>query len=202
MVVEGTARAHADHSAPLRGEAGEPVEIALDLTWETDGIPYQWRLATRYEIPCRVTGTVRIGEETLVLAGPGQRDHSWGGRDWWASDWMWSALHLDDGTHTHAVTVPTHPDFGVGYVQRGDALTELAAISSAAEVSADGLTAAASIGMPPGELDIELEPLAFGALLLEAPDGRVSHFPRALCRARTADGRSGLGWVEWNRNQP
>jgi hypothetical protein len=34
-------------SAPLRKEAGEPVEIAVDLTWETDGVPYQWRLATR-----------------------------------------------------------------------------------------------------------------------------------------------------------
>ena len=108
VVLEGTAAAHADHSAPLRGEAGEPVEIAIDLTWETDGVPYQWRLATRYEIPCRVTGTVRIGEETVSLSGPGQRDHSWGGRDWWASDWMWSALHLDDGTHTHAVDRP-HP---------------------------------------------------------------------------------------------
>ena len=30
-------------SAPLRGEAGEPVEVALDLIWETDGMPYAWR---------------------------------------------------------------------------------------------------------------------------------------------------------------
>ena len=50
---------------------------------------------------------------------PGQRDHSWGSRDWWAFDWMWSALHLDDGTHTHAVAIPQLPGFGVGYVQRG-----------------------------------------------------------------------------------
>ncbi len=55
--------------------------------------------------------------------------------------------------------------------------------------------------MPPGELDVTLEPLAFGAILLEAPDGRISHFPRAMCRVRTADGRTGLGWAEWNRNQ-
>ncbi|MCB0864735.1 MAG: phosphotransferase, partial [Solirubrobacterales bacterium] len=199
--VEGTAGAHADHSAPLRGEAGEPVEIAFDLVWETDGIPYQWRLSTRYEIPCRVSGTVTVGGESFELNGPGQRDHSWGGRDWWASDWMWSALHLADGTHTHAVTVPTHPDFGVGYVQRGEDLRELGAVTSSAVESADGLTESAAIGMPPGELDVELEPLAFGAMLLEAPDGRVSHFPRAMCRVRTAEGVEGLGWVEWNRNQ-
>ena len=104
--VEGTAAAHADHSDPLHKVPGEPVEIAIDLTWTTDGTPYQWRLATRYEIPCRVSGTVRVGDEQFELSGPGQRDHSWGARDWWASDWMWSALHLEDGTHTHAVGVP------------------------------------------------------------------------------------------------
>ena len=35
-----------------------------------------------------------------------------------------------------------------------------------------------------------------------APDGRVSHFPRAMCRLQGADGRGGLGWLEWNRSQP
>lgn len=199
--VEGTAAAYADHSAPLRKEAGEPVEIALDLTWETDGEPYQWRLATRYEIPCRVTGTVRIGEETLELSGAGQRDHSWGGRDWWASDWMWSALHLDDGTHTHAVSVPTHPGFGVGYVQRGGELTEVGGVDSGEDVAANGLIERGRIAMSPGGVDVEVEPLAFGAILLEAPDGRISHFPRAMCRVRATDGREGWGWVEWNRNQ-
>ena len=189
MEVEGTAAAHADHSAPLRKEAGEPVEIAVDLTWETDGVPYQWRLATRYEIPCRVSGTVRVGEEEFELSGPGQRDHSWGARDWWASDWMWSALHLDDGTHTHAVSVPTHPDFGVGYVQRDGELTELANVNSSEQVADNGLITTGRIAMSPVDIDVELEPLAFGAILLEAPDGRISHFPRAMCRVRATDGR-------------
>jgi hypothetical protein len=36
---------------------------------------------------------------------------------------------------------------------------------------------------------------------LTAPDGRVSHFPRAWAVVTTDDGRSGVGWVEWNRNQ-
>jgi len=30
----------------------------------------------------------------------------------------------------------------------------------------------------------------------------VSQFPRAWARIATADGRSGVGWVEWNRNLP
>ena len=199
--VEGRAAAHGDHSAPLRKERGKPVDIVVDLTWETDGEPYQWRLATRYEIPCRVSGTVRCGDETFELSGPGQRDHSWGARDWWAGDWMWSALHLDDGTHTHAVSVPTYPDFGVGYVQRDGQLTELANVSSTEQIAQNGLIATAQITMSPGDVEVEVEPLAFGAILLEAPDGRISHFPRAMCRVRTTDSRRGLGWVEWNRNQ-
>jgi hypothetical protein len=36
---------------------------------------------------------------------------------------------------------------------------------------------------------------------LTSPDGRVSHFPRAWATVTTADGRTGVGWLEWNRNQ-
>jgi hypothetical protein len=201
ITVEGSAEAHADHSAPLRGLAGEPVEIALDAVWTTDGIPYRWRRATRYEIPCRVAGTVRVGERRLELSGPGQRDHSWGARDWWASDWMWCALHFADGTHAHAVTVPGHPNFAAGYVQRDGELLEAASATSSEVVTREGLIESARVAISPGELEVEVEPVAFGALLLESGDGRVSHFPRAMARLRATDGRVGLGWLEWNRNQ-
>jgi len=199
--ARGTAASHGDHSAPLRGEQGEPVEIALDLVWETDGVPYAWRQSTRYEIPCRVSGTVRIAGETIEFAGPGQRDHSWGARDWWAVDWMWSALHLEDGTHTHAVGVPQMPGYGVGYVQRDGALSEIESLTSSVQDAADGLPEHAQILSGPDELSLEIEPVAFGALRLQAPDGRLSLFPRAMCRVHAADGRSGSGWVEWNRVQ-
>ena len=53
----------------------------------------------------------------------------------------------------------------------------------------------------PDALELAVEPLAFGALRLEAPDGRLSLFPRAMCRVTSLDGRSGSGWVEWNRVQ-
>ena len=199
--LAGTAQAHADASAPLRAEQGEPIEIAFDLVWETDGIPYAWRQSTRYEIPCRVTGTVTIGDEQIDFAGPGQRDHSWGARDWWASDWMWSALHLEDGTHTHAVGVPQMPGFGVGYVQHQGVVAEIESVNATEVVADNGLITSATIESGPLELKLEVEPVGFGAILLVAPDGRVSHFPRAMCKVRTKDGRSGSGWVEWNRNQ-
>lgn len=198
--VAGTAAAHADASAPLRSEAGEPVEIAIDLVWETDAVPYAWRMATRYEIPCRVSGTVRVGDEELTLTGPGQRDHSWGTRDWWTLDWMWSGLHLQDGTRLHAVGVPGMPG-GVGYVQRDGVVEELTVVETDAAPTSDGLTGPSQITLEPTGLVLDVEPVAFGALRFESPDGRVSHFPRAMCRIRTQDGRAGTGWVEWNRVQ-
>jgi hypothetical protein len=114
---------------------------------------------------------------------------------------MWSGLHLSDGTHIHAVGVPQMPGYGVGYVQRGERLTEIDAVTATENVAASGLIERARIELGPPPLQLEVRPLAFGALRLEAPDGRVSLFPRAMCAITTDDGRSGSGWVEWNRVQ-
>ncbi len=59
------------------------------------------------------------GRTYRIDAVPGQRDHSWGVRDWWSMDWVWSALHLDDGTHLHGVDIriPGVPPVGIGYLQ-------------------------------------------------------------------------------------
>jgi hypothetical protein len=115
---------------------------------------------------------------------------------------MWSALHLEDGTHTHAVAIPQLPGFGVGYVQHGESIAEVTSVEATEKLTAEGLIETARIVSRPDELDIEVKPLGFGPLKLEAPDGRVSLFPRAMCRVVATDGRTGTGWVEWNRVQP
>ena len=204
VTLQARGEAHEDASAFLRGEPGAPAEVSLALLWQTDGVPYAYRLATRYEIPCSVTGTISIDGHELSLAGPGQRDHSWGTRDWWSMDWMWSAGALDDGARVHAVAlrIPEAPVLSVGYVQRpGGELIELDAVEASEEVAADGLIRRARIAVDRGLPALEVTPLAFGPLRLVAPDGRVAHFPRAMCRLTAEDGRTGLGWVEWNRNQ-
>src|SRR5207245_576242 len=77
---------------------------------------------------------IRLGDELFELSGaPGQRDHSWGVRDWWSMDWVWSAVHLDDGTHVHAgeLRLPAATALGVGYVQSaGGELAELERLSA------------------------------------------------------------------------
>jgi hypothetical protein len=178
--------------------------VALDLAWDTDGAPYAYRMTTRYEIPCHVTGTVRIGDEELFVRGPGQRDHSWGLRDWWSMDWMWSAARLADGARVHAVQIrlPAGMSFGVGYLQDGSGeLHELESVDAREEVGPNGLITSAQLDLKPAGLALDVEPLAFGPLRLVAPDGRATSFPRAMCRLRADDGREGLGWLEWNLNQ-
>jgi len=61
---------------------------------------------------------------------------------------------------------------------------------------------AATTELQPGDLELAIDPIAFGPVLLEAPDGRTSRFPRAVARFTTADGRTGAGWIEWNQPQP
>jgi hypothetical protein len=206
LTLDGLGEAHDDPAALLRGQRGRSQPISLRLTWTTTGEPYAYRLATRYEIPCAVSGTIRLGDESLQLSDAvGQRDHSWGTRDWWSMDWVWSAGHLDDGTHLHAVQLrlPGAPAIGVGYVQQPAAqLVELSGVAAGERIGEDGLITAAQLTLDPLGLEVEVTPLAHAPLQLLASDGRVSHFPRAMCAIRCADGRRGLAWVEWNLNQP
>ncbi|HET6732271.1 DUF7065 domain-containing protein, partial [Mycobacterium sp.] len=206
VTMRGRGQAYDDPAALLRNEPGRPVEMTFELTWATTGTPYQYRITPRYEIPCTVSGTVTVdGQQFAVQGVPGQRDHSWGVRDWWAMDWVWSALHLDDGTHTHGVEIriPGAPRMGVGYIQQpGEPLIELQTVTAHETFADDGLPLTTTLTLRPGDLTATIDIRGHAPVLLTSPDGRVSHFPRAWATVTTADGRAGVGWVEWNRNQP
>jgi hypothetical protein len=120
-------------------------------------------------------------------------------------DWLWSALHLNDGTHVHGVdlTIPGVPPMSVGYVQdRSGTVTEVQTVSAEQKFDADGLPITATLTVNPGGITASVEVLGHAPLRLVAKDGRVSHFPRVWATVSTADGRAGVGWLEWNRNQP
>ena len=206
VTVSGAARSFDYPAGLLHGESGEPAQLAMDLTWDTDGTPYAYRITTRYEIPCTVSGTLTIdGEDYPITAVPGQRDHSHGVRDWWSMDWVWSALHLDDGTHLHGVDlrIPEMPPVSVGYLQRAGApVIETTAVTAAAELSDSGLPMATTLTFEPGPLTATIDVRGHAPVRLESPEGGVSFFPRAWATVSTADGRRGVGWLEWNRNQP
>jgi hypothetical protein len=191
--------------------AGPPAALDLDLTWTTDGFPYHYVATTRYEIPCLVSGRVTIDGETVTVDGQGQRDHSWGVRDWWAFGWCWCSLRLDDGTRVHLadIRIPGLPAF-FGYVQTPGAVVPLTALSVSEEPDEHGFPTRARIEVaaaPGHDIGLDVTPVAFGPVLLRDDDPtvttqRVSRFPRAMLTCRADDGRTGAGWIEWNQPDP
>lgn len=181
---------------------GEPVGVEVDLTWDTVGVPFGYGITTRYEIPGRVTGSVTIDGETHRVDAPGQRDHSWGERDWWAFGWCWLAAQLDDGTALHLTHVRLAPDAAttIGYVQSGVPPTLHAVYEGHVTETdgADGLPVAATAGFGEHAVDLHITPLLYAPLVL-TDSGRTARFPRALAEFELGDGRSGVGWIEWNR---
>ena len=120
-------------------------------------------------------------------------------------DWIWSALHLDDGTHLHAVgiKIPGVPQVSIGYIQDGGGtVTELQTIAPVQAFDADGLPVGATLAVEPGGITATVDIRGHAPLRLVAQDGRLSQFPRVWATVTTADGRTGVGWLEWNRNQP
>ena len=206
VAVSGPAQAYDDPSALLRGEPGRPTDLGMDLVWTTAGAAYAYRIATRYEIPCTVSGSVTADGRTYEFtAVPGQRDHSHGVRDWWSMDWVWSALHLEDGTHLHGVDlrIPGMPPVSVGYIEPpGQPVIETTSVTAEATLGEDGLPLSTTLTLQPGPLTATIDVLGHAPVRLVAPDGRVSFFPRAWAAVQTGDGRRGVGWLEWNTNQP
>jgi hypothetical protein len=194
--LDDPAEAYADG-----GERGDKVALGLDLEWEAVAEVYDYPGVSRYEQSCLVTGEILVGNQAIAFDGWGQRDHSWGVRDWWGTGWVWTAGRLDDGTAFHATKVETDRfDYEPGYVLRGneDGLTVSSQFKPQYEQVGEhrfpGVTA-----MPLHDLDLTCTPLLLAPIRLDAPDGRIGRFPRGLCRFDAADGRTGYGWTEWNR---
>ncbi|MCF6388530.1 ecdysteroid 22-kinase family protein [Mycobacterium sp. MBM] len=204
VTLRARGEAFDDPAGLLRGASGRPVEVGLDLEFVSVSTPYLYRITPRYEIACSVSGTATIdGQHHPLNAVPGQRDHSWGVRDWWSMDWTWSALHLQDGTHLHGVDIriPGMAPIGIGYAQReGEALIELESVSAQRTLDEADLPSTATLTLQPGDIEVNADIMGHAPVLLTSADGRVSQFPRAWATVTTADGRKGVGWLEFNRN--
>lgn len=203
LAVDDPAEAYAETTGGARGVR---TPFAFDLEWETDGAVFAYPEGLdRYEIPCRVHGTLDVGTERLEIDGFGQRDHSWGGRDWWSWGWLWSAFRLDDGQRYHAVSILPSAMWSMGYHQPGGDGAPVEQLAQIEVVPPDAHLVASPELMPGpfavilDAVRVDVEPVAWAPVLLEAPDGRLAHFPRALCHMRTDAGSTGVGWIELNR---
>ena len=200
---EAPARSHEEPAGIYRGDEGSAVPIKMDLAWQTDGFPYAYLGTTRYEIPCLVTGEIAVGDDVIRIDGQGQRDHSWGVRDWWDFGWCWASTRLDDGTRLHFtdVRIPGMP-VPFGYVQVDGHVSTVGVLEVSEVLGPDGFPEHGTASLGEADIHLDIDPIAFGPVVLTATDGRTSRFPRAVARFSTQDGRSGLGWIEWNQPQP
>jgi len=188
-----------DPAQAFHGLEGERVPVTLDLTWSSRAEVFPYAMTTRYEISSWVTGTVTIGDETIAVDCAGQRDHSWGLRDWWLFPWNWTSGHYTDGSFMHAARsiIPGLELFATGYtVDPTGALTPATVIENSVEVDAEQIPTSATQTI--GECAFTTEPVGHAPILLVAPDGRETRFPRAMCRYTRADGTIGTGWTEYN----
>lgn len=186
-----------------RDERGDRVALGLDLEWEAAAPPFDYPGVTRYEQSCDVYGEILVGDERIEFSGPGQRDHSWGERDWWRFGWCWTAGSLSDGTRYHGARIALGDlHYSPSYVASPDGQMDAhLGWSVDTALGDEGLPTGAHMEL--GGLDLAVAPLAFApVLLVDEADSRVSRFPRALCEVSALDGRRGVAWTEWNQPQP
>jgi hypothetical protein len=195
-----------DPADAYRDERGDRVALGFDLEWESRSPAYVYPAGvTRYEVPCRVHGEVLVGSERIEVDAVGERDHSWGARDWWDTPgWCWTAGQLADGTAFHAVA-PTGSPFTPGFVLPPGAV-EPAEIPHErgfrVETTLGDADLPTAATMSLASIDMDVTPVAHAPVLLESPDGsRVSRFARSLCRF-DAPQSSGVGWTEWLQPGP
>lgn len=186
------------------GDGGTPARVRMALTWSPLAGPYPYPGMTRYEVACTVAGRLEVDDEVIEIDGDGERDHSWGHRDWWAFPWMWTWGRLDDGTYLHA-TKPDIPgiDYEPGFALSPDGdLVEVSGFTPRHERDGAGLVTGTDAQLH--GLSLRITPLHASPLRLDAPDGRVTRLERALCRVEEVGGawRTGYGWTEWNQPQP
>jgi len=197
--LEAFAVALDDHRDALGHERGERVALGFDLEWEAEAPPYDYPGASRYEQACTVHGDVLIGTDTFQLQGWGERDHSWGGRDWWRFGWCWTSFHLSDGTAFHAMRpLVDGTSYQPGFVvPPGGGLLTIPGFDVDTVHDADGLPERAEMRIGADTFTVTIA--GHAPVPLSAPDGRTGRLARALCRYEAADGRTGWGWTEWNQ---
>jgi hypothetical protein len=190
-----------DPADAFTGERGIPTPLGLDLEWETAGAPYAYPGVDRYEVPCRVHGHLLVGDRRIEVDDlPGERDHSWGHRDWWAFGWWWTTWHTDVGTHHGMALDAGDLEYHAGFVTPagGEPTVTEPEFSAHDDLDEHGLLRSSVIRL--GDVEWAVTPLAHAPVLLTDGEGRATRFARSLCRWRGDDGQEGVGWYE--RNQP
>lgn len=209
LVVSGTGRC-------ASGErAGALVPFSLDLRFEAlgpahslgeqvmAGHAHEGFSSNRFEQPMRVHGTRTADGDTRALEGHGERDHSWGPRNW-TMQWQFMVAQRDD-LRLQACRVEVEEDafFDLGYLsgETTESLIEAdfsLEFRDAPRAPFDGrvmLTSESGV-----RLGARIEALDACAIDASHVCERPSGYARALVRLHPDDGSPVLhGWLEVHR---
>lgn len=104
----------------------EAIHPAFSYSENRDGCP-PYAADERFEQACRVRGTLTLNDREIQIDTTGQRDHSWGRRDWPTfQDWKWLSAQAEQDLAvnvmvSHARGETTHH----GYVFRDGKVTPI-----------------------------------------------------------------------------
>lgn len=195
-----------------------PFSIDLDIVGEgpphstgqgnVEGHQAEQYSASRFEQPVTVEGTTSIGPDVLAVIGQGERDHSWGPRDW-NMEWLFCVMGGGERRFQWAaVDIEGLDRIGVGYHRAGGTTSNVVGVEEEL-VFDDDPTRTVS-----GRFSLAVEDGSTVAGTLETISGveiDIAHcmvpprpvtYRRALVRVSLDDGTTGIGWLEFNRFDP
>ena len=158
-----------------------------------------------YEQTCRVIGDVEVGGRSFQVDGYGQRDHSWGFRDWGGlREWHWVTAFVGDGQRSFNLFHVVQPDGTTtvnGFVHDGGD-DHLLVAAERTTVEADGRS--------PERYDLTLTVAggrrftfraeADGVEVPVRPGGAATVVHERPMRVTTDDGLAGMGVYELLEN--
>ena len=159
---------------------------------------------TRYEVPCRVHGEILVGDEQHRLRRVGPAGPLLG-----RAGLVDARLAVDRRPPRGRHPLPRQPHparrrrgvrHGLPAATRRRRWRSFASVERHQLLGDHGFPLSASLSAD--DLGLAIEPVAFSPGAAGRPDGRISRFPRALCRfTDQPTGRTGVGWCEWNQPQ-
>lgn len=166
----------------------------------------------RYEVATRVSGTATVDGETHEFDAPGERDHSWGVREWTDGEWLWISGSFEDGTaYNHLSAWPPGGDPVVvnGFWFDGETVHPIEDASLEAtpafgpETATDWLETgnapdvSLDLSWAAGSASLTVEPFATTPVeWVDESEGVRSVMNRSPARHRRADGVDGRGFFE------
>lgn len=149
-----------------------------------------------------VKGTIRIGDREHEIDGLGERDHSWGIRDWNAPKmWIWLTCQFSDKCALNLTKlVVNEGEVDAGFMHIDGKSRPIVASKVSTRFNDDGSPASLDMRLTDSageKYHVSAEVLKKATLPFESPDGQVVSLMYETLARYTFDGQTGYGIAEY-----